>query len=289
MDKLLYLDFTPDVRARERPRTWGGVAVTIVCALAVAGFSGWFLALYFTEASTSFVSIATLGKTYAVEFRCVSVGGCNVTYEYTRDGVCGHLAGRPGLNVSEGVDFTVDVCRARDVLEGVRVRTTFDANVQWYERNKLWVVELWTQDALVPFGEVMGTKTQFQRLRNMAIVDRTSGRERVVDSYWSVDATNTVLIDMGCLAAAPPFPLYCGSVQFTLSNLFTEEVKQRSNSLRAEVLAPAMAMLSGATILLGLFARLNVCSRRRGRCPGDICEVGVAESGVELAAEPWKQ
>lgn len=273
---FLWLDQTPDVQPRRTPRTYAGAAATLLGAVAVAGLLGWFIYLYTTEATTAFVNRNTLGTTHAVRFRCVSSGGCNVTYEYGPENECGHLAGRPGLNVTDGDDFTIDVCRSRDAKEGVRVRTVFDTNVMWYERNVLWMVELYQEGNYVPVGEVSGSRVRIQRLRNTALVDKSRFMvgPRTVASLWSVDATDSILFDDVCFTAAVPFPLFCGSYQFTLSELFVEEVKVLSNNLRADVVAPTFAVISGIAFFLSCVVRVsNRVSSKDDVEMAELCDV----------------
>lgn len=251
---LLYLDQSPEYNARKQPRTWWGVAITLIAYGFVAAMGTYFLVLYFTESNTQFVNNPTLGNTYNVRFRCVSIAGCNVTYEYDATKECGALASMPGAIYAENEEFVLEVCRARSPKEGVRVRTSFTRNDMWITKNVLWSVELNQNGEFIPLGEVEQNRVKVVRLRNTAIVDRSNFRQRprVKGSFWTDEPTSTILFDNDCFNAGTPAGSICGSMQFTLSELFVTEEKRLSNTLRADVVAPTFAVLSGMGILMGL-------------------------------------
>lgn len=254
LNLLLYLDQTPEYSRRKQPRTWTGVIVTLLSYGFVASMGTYFLILYFTESNTQFVNNPTLGNTYNVRFRCVSIAGCNVTYEYEPTSECGGLASMPGAIYAEGEEFVLEVCRARSPKEGVRVRTSFDRNDMWITKNVLWSVELNQNGEFIPLGEVEQNRVKVVRLRNTAVVDRSNFRERprMRGSFWTDEPTSTVLFDNECFTAGTPGGFICGSIQFTLSELFVTEEKRLSNTLRADVVAPTFAVLAGVGLLMGV-------------------------------------
>lgn len=246
MQYLLYLDLTPDLPERRNPRTWWGVALTLAAAAVVLATGSYFLSLYFTESVTRFENETTIAKTYSVRFRCVSIGGCNITYRYDPAGRCGHLATLPDRNVSAGQDFIIEVCRSQDAKEGVLVRTIFDFTQMWLVDNIMWSVELYQNGRYIPVGKVTNAEIHVERLRNTATVDRTAGG-RITSSLWTVEASDTILFDDYCYQRNDPYPFICGSLQFTLADLFVREVKQGANTLRADVFAPTFALVSVVT------------------------------------------
>lgn len=248
---LLYLDQSPEYSDRKQPRTWLGVVITLAAYGFAAAMGTYFLVLYFTESSTQFINNPTLGKTYNVRFRCVSTGGCNVTYEYDPLGECGGLSSVPRATFGDGEEFVLQVCRSRNPKEGVRVRTSFNRNDMWITKNVLWSVELNQNGEFVPIGEVEQNRVKVVRLRNTAIIDRSNFRERprVKESFWTDEPTSTILFDNECFTAGTPGGFICGSIQFTLAELFTAEEKRLSNTLRADVVAPTFAVLSA----MGMF------------------------------------
>lgn len=265
MDYLLYLDQSPVYKERGAPRTWAGAALTLVCYGFVVAMASYFFALYVTEAATEFVNESTLGQTYNVRFRCVSIGGCNVSYEYSPDGECGELAGLRGSNHTDGEDFLLQVCRARNPKEGVRVRTTFERNAMWLAKNVLWSVEMYQQGQYIPIGEVEQNRVKIVRLRNTAIIDSSKFRERtqVRGSFWTEVPTSSILFDSECFAAGTPGGFICGSIQFTLTELFVREEKKLANNLRADFVAPSIAVFTGVNLIMMVVVTcVHTCAHR---------------------------
>jgi hypothetical protein len=262
---LMYLDQSPELADRKAERTLFGVILSIVAYGFFVAMAIYFFVLYVTEAKTVFINQPTIGQTYNVRFRCVSSGGCQVSYVYEPTGKCGALAALPAFNVSDGQDFVLQVCRARNTKEGVRVRTTFDRNEMWLNKNVLWSVELNQNGEYVPIGEVEQNRVKVIRLRNTAMIDRSKFRERsrVVGTFWTDEPTSSILFDNECFGASVPIGYICGSMQFTLAELFVREEKILANTLRSDFVAPSFAVLAGVGMFMTIVMMIKQCIEKR--------------------------
>lgn len=268
----LKLDRSPEYKERKQPRTWSGVVISLFCLAAIVTLFVYNVHLWFTESEIQFKQTDSVGKIYQARFMCVSTGGCNITYQYTAEGLCGELASTPGFNVSENEEFVLQVCRARDAKEGTRVTTMFERNRMWVELNRLWAVELYQAGNFVPVGKIVTNDVVVVNLRSRAMLDRTKPREgdfwitstRVISNVWTGQPTAVPLFDTHCFQTAVPFGYICGSVQFTVSDLFDVEDKHLSKEFQPNVMAPTFALITASSILLGFYSWMrynnyNVC------------------------------
>lgn len=272
---LLKLDQTSEWIVRKQPRTWAGAGVTVVLAILILCLTIYNIELWFTETDTRIFNRRTIGQTYLVRFRCVSTGGCNVTYRYDPQGVCGELAQLPAFSVEDGQDFNMQVCRARDIKEGTRVTTMFERNRMWIQLNRLWSLELYQDGEYIPIGKVVTNDVRVEKLRNTAIIDRTiesdgidfwNTKELVRASFWSVEPSDVILFDNECFQATVPFGWICGSMQFTLSDLFVEDIKTKAKEFQPNVMTPTSAMIMVAGFVMMAFSWLRYNDYRLPCC-----------------------
>lgn len=243
-------------KERQDVRTMSGAILSIICMGIIVGFGTYFLYLWWTETQTIIENKPTIGQIRNVPFRCSSLGGCNVTYQYSAGGECSELSNARGFNASYHETFIMQVCRASDFEEGTRVSTFFERNPMWLGLNTLWAVELYRNGNYQPVSKVVTNDIPVVLLKSSSKVDDIGvfSDPRTVSSSWSAEPSATILFDSDCFQRTVPFGYICGSVQFILADRFMADVQTMSNTFRANVLGPISALFMAFGAVMFVFA-----------------------------------
>jgi hypothetical protein len=278
---------------RERPietharQTYYGAFETVAIACIVIGFFGWFFADFVNQTTVSSDTEPSDGIVYAITLQCVSLGGCNVTYDFPSFGPCSQLSNIAPKFYNDSEIFTVQICRnAFNANAGVTVRSIFDQTKQWYPpRDKLHIIELLQRGrANIPLSKITGfdtTTVQFsQRVDKDGSHGLGFGDTTVQALQWEPFSPGTAASDTICFnVLSISYPLVCGSYRLQPSPFVVDRKLKLANNARGDVFAPVVAISGVLAWFSSKIARYSCCKCAKV-APYDI-QTGIAKE-VEM-------
>jgi len=280
-----------DLRARpietHTQQTYYGAFETIMIGCIIIGFFSWFLSDFINQTTVLSDTEPSDGIIYQIKLQCVSLGGCNVTYDFEENGDCSSLSGIAPAFYNDSEIFTVQICRNPfNANSGVIVRSLFDQTKQWYPpRDKLHIAELVQGGrANIPLSKITNfdtTTVQFsQRVDKDASHGLGFGDTTVEGIQWEPFSPGTAGSDTVCFTElSVAYPFVCGSYRLQPSPFVVDRRLKLANNARADLFAPVVAISGVLGWLSSKIARYSCCKCAKV-APYDI-ETG-ALNDVEL-------
>lgn len=265
-------------------QTYYGAFETIMIGCIVIGFFGWFLADFINQTTVTSDTEPSDGIIYAITLQCVSLGGCNVTYDFPAYGACNSLSSIKPHFYNDSETFTVQICRnAFNANAGVTVRSMFDQTKQWYPpRDKLHIAELVQHGrANIPLSKITGldtTTVQFsQRVDKDGSHGLGFGDTTIETLQWEPFSPGTAVSDTVCFNnPSLSYPFICGSYRLQPSPFVIDRKLELANNARADLFAPVVAISGVLGWLSSKIARYSCCKCAKV-APYDI-ETGQVEA-----------
>lgn len=269
----------------DRQGTLYGAIETIVIYCTVIGFLTWFTVQFFDETTNETTSLETNGFIYSIALQCVSISGCNITYDFPETGVCSSLSSIEPQFYNYTELFTVQICRnERDVNAAVTVRSAFNLLVQWYAPvKKLHIAELVQPGrSNIPLSKLVATEIVTVEFNQRLQKDATSvvNDPKVVSANWQYVVPGYSVLDEVCEQPMfTAYPTYCGAYRLKPAQDLVQRDKVLSNNWRSDVLA-SVAAVYGILMYLSVLISKYLCKESIKVKPTDEESFG---RGIELS------